>query len=202
MTAEPNIVPEEEQPKMDVLPDSASSNFYWTYSLPVSEGQAPQVYHIQSTFRGILSPAEVAAHVAMVQAACTIVTGVGGVAKAVGAGSSTSYASPAQVPTREPNSQKMEAQAEAVGLAEGEDDVFDVDEVRVEDRNGKKFYKVAGGRWKKYGVTVWDEVLEAAGVKTAQLEGGKTYKMAGWRAFVENTPEGKPHKVVRLEKKG
>lgn len=67
---------------------------------------------------------------------------------------------------------------------------------------GKTYWKVMGGRFAKYGVTVWPEVLNAA-IANGLLPGDdelnpmREYDLAGLTAcYVEN--DGKPQKVTRL----
>jgi len=61
--------------------------------------------------------------------------------------------------------------------------------------DGKTYWKIKGGRFEKWGVTIWPETLDAAGF--AALDAAKPYNLGGWTAeYVEK--EGKPDKVVRL----
>ena len=63
--------------------------------------------------------------------------------------------------------------------------------------DGKTYWKVKGGRFGKWGVTIWPEILDAAGFDA--LDPGTPYNLSGWTAeYVEK--DGKPDKVVRLYK--
>lgn len=72
---------------------------------------------------------------------------------------------------------------------------FTADRLSVETKDGKTYYKVIGTPFTKYGVNVWPEVLEAAGIDG-------TANIAGWRAdyVTKVTDKGQtvPAKVVRL----
>lgn len=71
------------------------------------------------------------------------------------------------------------------------------DEIVVESKSGKLYYKIVGGPYSKYGIRVWPEVLEEFGVKVDQLKGGKSYKLARW-CHVALKPDGKPEKVIKI----
>ena len=64
--------------------------------------------------------------------------------------------------------------------------------------DGKPYWKVKGGRFKKFGVTVWDEVLTEAGL--AECDPMQAYSLQGWTAHYITKADGKPEKVIRLEK--
>ena len=67
---------------------------------------------------------------------------------------------------------------------------------------GKPYWKVTGGQYSKFGVTVWPEVLTAAGLDPAQLDPNNTYSLAGFKARFQMGPnekgEMKPDKVYEL----
>lgn len=188
-----------------------SSNFKYIVPIKLGDGSV-QNFDIQTTVRGIPIPAHIAAHIDAVVDACIVAMGHGGITRFGDNVSVSSQAAPApsapapfgdSAPAQAPTAQAPQAHQETAGLNEGEDSWFDCVELLVENKNNKNFYKVTGGMWKKFGVTIWEEVLATTGIKIDQLEGGKKYGMAGWRAFVKNNPETqKPQKVVRLEKKG
>lgn len=68
--------------------------------------------------------------------------------------------------------------------------------------DGKVFWKVKGGKFSQWGVTVWPETLKAAGFDVAQLNpatpGG--YSLAGFTAHYTLKDDGKAKKIVRLTK--
>lgn len=67
---------------------------------------------------------------------------------------------------------------------------------------GKTYWKVKGGQFSKYGVTVWPEVLEAAGFDIAHLDPNVTYDLHGFKARYQMGPNDqgvmKPEKVYEL----
>lgn len=65
---------------------------------------------------------------------------------------------------------------------------------------GKTYWKVQGGQFSKYGVTIWPEVLTAAGFFLEDLNPAETYDLRGHTAYYELTDEGKPSKVRQLVK--
>lgn len=63
----------------------------------------------------------------------------------------------------------------------------------------KTFWRVKGGKFTKHGVTVWPEVLEAAGFATDM--GAQVYALDGWHAEYVLREDGKtPDKITRLLK--
>jgi hypothetical protein len=76
---------------------------------------------------------------------------------------------------------------------------FMAESLTAQVQDGKTFWRIKGGRFSKFGVAVYPEVLDKcgfAGLNPLQ-EGG--YNMAGWTAeYIEK--DGKPNKVVRLYK--
>lgn len=69
-------------------------------------------------------------------------------------------------------------------------------ELLVSNMNeGKWYWKVKGGQYTKFGVTIWPETLDAAGL---EHENGKSYNMTGWTAHYVAKPDGKPDKIIKL----
>lgn len=64
--------------------------------------------------------------------------------------------------------------------------------------NGKTYWKVQGGQFSKYGVTIWPEVMAAAGLDPDQLDAMQTYDLTGRTATYCVTEEGNPQKVTAL----
>ena len=64
----------------------------------------------------------------------------------------------------------------------------------------KTYWKVQGGQFSKYGVTIWPEVLDAAGFDASQLDATSTYNLNGYTAYYSLKDTGKPDKVVNLSK--
>lgn len=65
---------------------------------------------------------------------------------------------------------------------------------------GKKSYKLKGGRFTKFGVTIWPEVLKAAGLEPDTIP--PTFNLNGYTATVLLKEDGTPNKVIKLAKKG
>ncbi len=67
--------------------------------------------------------------------------------------------------------------------------------------DGRKYFRIRGGQFAKWGIVVYPEVLAAAGIATDKLE-AKEYSLEGkaLNAFYSLKPDGKTAKVVRLAK--
>lgn len=63
---------------------------------------------------------------------------------------------------------------------------------------GKTYWKVQGGMFSKFGVTVWPEVLAGAGFETEQMNPAKVYDLTGYTAVYVLNEEGKAQKVIQL----
>jgi hypothetical protein len=78
---------------------------------------------------------------------------------------------------------------------------FVAEKLDVSLHNGKYYFKVIGGKFTKYGVTVWDEVLKAAGLQIDMSNPTNLPNIEGWRAdYITKEKDGKtvPDKVTRL----
>jgi hypothetical protein len=77
---------------------------------------------------------------------------------------------------------------------------FTAEKMIVDMHDGKFFFKVMGGKFTKYGINVWDEVLKAAGIRFDAANPSAVPNIAGWRAdYVEEFVDGKTRrKVTRL----
>lgn len=64
--------------------------------------------------------------------------------------------------------------------------------------SGKAYWKIKGGRFEKFGVTVYPEVLTAAGFAT--LDPLRQYDLTGYTATYALKEDGKPAKVTALAK--
>ena len=75
-------------------------------------------------------------------------------------------------------------------------------EKAVKDGVEKVYWKVSGveGNFPKWPVTIWPEVLEAAGFKMDKLEVGKNYPLPGVVAKYKKNEAGNPQKVIELQK--
>lgn len=75
-------------------------------------------------------------------------------------------------------------------------EVVDVKAITVEEKNGKRYYKANGGRWLKFGVSIWPEVMQAAGLDYQRLEIGEN-QLSGYQMDIA-LENDKPKKVTRL----
>ena len=82
---------------------------------------------------------------------------------------------------------------------QGDEDSFSAETLVASVNEGKAYWKVQGGPFSKFGVTVWPEVLGEAGFDCDQLDPTQTYDLAGHTATYLRV-DGKPKKVTRLAK--
>jgi hypothetical protein len=77
---------------------------------------------------------------------------------------------------------------------------FTAEKMIVDMHDGKFFFKVMGGKFTKFGINVWDEVLKAAGIRFDATNPSAVPNIAGWRAdYIEEFTDGKTRrKVTRL----
>lgn len=73
---------------------------------------------------------------------------------------------------------------------------FAVSELTATVSDGKAYWRVKGGQFQKWGVIVYPEVLEAAGL--GELNPLQPWSEAGWLAEYCLKENGKPKKVTRL----
>lgn len=66
--------------------------------------------------------------------------------------------------------------------------------------DGKAYWKVKGGEYQKFGVSIWPEVLESCGFDVDNLNPLKPVNLRGWTAVCAVKEDGKAKKVLRLEK--
>lgn len=79
---------------------------------------------------------------------------------------------------------------------------FEAKTLEGERKKGKNYWKVKGGKFSRHGVTIWEEVLTAAGFVFEALNPDEVYSLAGYVAHYELDPEsGNPKKVTHLEKR-
>ncbi len=183
-------------------PEQASTNFYWTYLTEAG------MFNLQTTIRGILSFDQIKAHIAAALEATAHVTQLGGIAKQVGnkpdvpAEKLPEPSASEIIPLTQP-SEDLPPEPQYVPVQEPAKPTeysFETEFLECTITNNKQFFKILGGMFSKYGVTVWPEVLTTAGIQPTKLEGGKKYNLHGYNAFYVLNDKGKPQKVVRLEK--
>ena len=64
----------------------------------------------------------------------------------------------------------------------------------------KVYWKVQGGKFSKYGVTIWPEILEAIDIAVDTLDPTSEYTLEGYTAYYVLNDKGQPDKVVNLAK--
>lgn len=75
---------------------------------------------------------------------------------------------------------------------------FRVDIIEVENKSDKMYYKCKGGKYTKFGVRVWPEVLQAANIPLNTLQIGDN-KLLNPRTATVVSDDGKKGKVIALE---
>ena len=79
-------------------------------------------------------------------------------------------------------------------------EIVELKSISVEEKNGKRYYKAHGGRWMKFGVNIWPEVMDAASLNYQYFSlGENVVSGAQMDIALEND---KPKKVTRLILKG
>lgn len=63
---------------------------------------------------------------------------------------------------------------------------------------GKTYWKVKGAQFTRYGVTIWPEVMKAAGFDADALDIHQQYSLAGFHALYALNDNGQPSKVTAL----
>jgi hypothetical protein len=169
----------------EVTPEHASSNFFWTYG--------EENFNVQTTVRGTLSDAQIDAHISSAAYAMRRIVELGGQAKQVG---------------KQPEGNGNGSQASPLPEALPTENVshptpdlfFDAVELVGESSGGKESWKVKGGKFTQYGVRIWPEILDAAGIPSENLDVSRTYKLDGYTAYYVENDKGNPQKVVNLAK--
>ena len=82
----------------------------------------------------------------------------------------------------------------------GQEQSFAADSLIGSILEGKLYWKVKGGRFSKYGVSIWPEVLKAAGYDVDALDPRQVYGLNGFTAYYATDENGKATKVTRLER--
>ena len=80
-------------------------------------------------------------------------------------------------------------------------ETFDAETLVATVTDGTVYWKVQGGPFSKYGVSVWPEVLQETGFILEDMDPGMKYDLTTYSAHYVRNESGKPKKVVRLEKK-
>lgn len=91
-------------------------------------------------------------------------------------------------PVRQPNPVQQNGQAHS----------FQAESLEATVNKGKAYWKIKGGKFAKYGVTIWPEVLEETGFNLDELDPMQTYNLPGYTAHYTLKDDGKPEKVIKL----
>lgn len=75
---------------------------------------------------------------------------------------------------------------------------FEAETLVANVADGKIYWKVKGSIYRKYGVTIWPEVLEEAGLDPTKLDPVRPVDLKGWVAYCQLNDERNPQKVVKL----
>lgn len=84
--------------------------------------------------------------------------------------------------------------------ASGEGLTFKAEKLVATITDGKTYWKVKGGKFAQYGVTIWPEVIAAAGWDVDALKPTESYNLTGYVASYALNEKGKPSKVTELVK--
>lgn len=202
-----SAVPQATQPQEPAVIENveqASTNFFWRREI---DGQ---VFDLQTTLRGVLSPAQVAGHLEMIQTALTVFISGGAIAKSVGLPQKATEPAPVtakpQVETVAVKSNDTAVTTTAPAAPSKPEEpkaqngplTFETAALHVTMTGGKKLFRIGGGQFAKFGVTVWPEVL-GKHTDLEQLE-AKDYDFPGFTAYYILNDAGKPQKITRLEK--
>lgn len=110
---------------------------------------------------------------------------------------------------RKPPSMALAAGSQTVDPNSTDDNVVAVEATHIlredkvdpkDETKMKAYYKLFGGKFAKYGVSIYQETLEAAGVKLENIKPGKHQISKGAKMWVSLNKEDKPVKVVRLQR--
>ena len=114
--------------------------------------------------------------------------------------------SPEPIPTAPPTVETTPEQLALDKHIGHYDGYFEAESLVGMTSQGKTYWKVKGGKFSKFGVTIWPETLKAAGFDVKGLNPAQTYDLTGFTAYYiinqeKSTPEKEvPEKVVALEK--
>ena len=185
-------------------PDQASTNYYWSYET------VNGIFNFQTTIRGILTPEQIHAHIKSALESNAHIISLGGVARGAGRDGNPNASEIPKTTTVDQiiaNMGELDPAwtPEAVVPSSTESQTSTDDNTFISEllvctiTGGKKYLKVKGGKWLKYGITLWDEVAVAAGIPVGKLE-GKEYALPGYKATFIRKADGNPQKITKLEK--
>ena len=64
--------------------------------------------------------------------------------------------------------------------------------------DGRVYWKVKGGQFQKFGVSIWPEALTAAGFDPEAMNPMKPVDLTGWTAHYLTKENGQPKKIIKL----
>jgi len=95
--------------------------------------------------------------------------------------------------------QSAPSQAQPAQIADGQPVMsFPAEKMVKSTHKGKTYWKVQGGRFSQFGVTIWPEVLESAGFNVEELDKEDERPLSGLMAWYTINEDGKPAKVIKL----
>lgn len=77
---------------------------------------------------------------------------------------------------------------------------FNVSSITIEQRDGKRYAKAKGGKFDKFGVRVWPEVLAQAGLHLGNMEEVTNFAYGELTAHYSVNEKGLPVKVEKLDR--
>lgn len=193
-----NQTPEISEPNSVLRMDAErklSTNFF--VRLEVSGN----IFDLQTTVRDAPTQAELENHVKAIQGMMILLVEQGGISKNVGT-PPAGVTSTATVSVLPPAAQDGELPPPAAQGAPQQTDVseltFVTQKLKVTMSGNTKYFKVTGGKYSKYGVKVWPEVLGK--VANCDLLDPIDYDFPGYLATYILDENGKPDKIINLEK--
>lgn len=104
-----------------------------------------------------------------------------------------------QLPAQ-PQANTQSTNAVSAPKATDEVETFNAQTLSATTADGKAYWKIKGGKYSKYGLTIWKEALEDAGFKFDELDPMKTYDVGAFTAHVWKDESGKATKIFKLTK--
>lgn len=110
----------------------------------------------------------------------------------------TSYPKPAN-PAPRTVAESSERKSDGEGTYENPKS-FKASSIIVTMNGGKEYFKVkSADNFPKFPVTIWNEVMEKAGIDPTKIDPKTGYDLTGYTAFYIVNEKGNPAKIIRLE---
>lgn len=170
-------------------PNLVSTNFYWTLD------ENGEIFNLQTTIRATLTPGQLAAHFETVRAGMILALGHGGKAKQVGRGVQMTKSE-----TKGAGGQATTQPAQTEIAIDGAEGYFNPEWIEAEFNGSRQkwFYKLFGEPFALYGVRIWDEVIEGAGISLEEVQDAGRYKLeGGYVAGYTKNESGNPKQIVK-----